>query len=63
RLEMLLARARDHASAAATEGDPVTAARWLRRAEILSEASVTLQRTAPNRQLLLDSLMLRLAKA
>lgn len=63
RLEILLAQVRDEAAAAAKRGDTVTAASWLRRAAVIHEAADIVHRRSPNRQLLLDSLTLRLTRA
>lgn len=65
RLEVLLAEMRDEAAAHVAAGVPSPAGlrRLLAQADLVREAADALRRTNPNRQLLLESLLLRLTSA
>lgn len=62
KLEIVLSQAAGAAAEALRSGDRATADRWLRRAQVLGATANALRHRNPNRQLLIDSLMLRLAR-
>lgn len=62
KLELLLGVARDSARIAAQASTPASAQSSLQQADVILEAWNALQRTHPNKSLLIDSLLLRLGR-